>query len=227
MKVIVIGGGKVGFYLIKTLTSRKHDVTLIEKDKKLCEKISEQIDIDIINGDGTDIEVLKDADIDVADVVAAVTGKDEENLVICQVAKTNFNIQHTIARVNNPKNQQLFKTLGVDSTVCSTEVISNLIDWECESEKIRIIQTFQRGEMILVEINIDKNVSWCDKLVKDLIIPIDCVLVSIFRDGHVIYPKGDTIIKENDKVALVTDSQNMINEKNKSYSKLEKSLFKH
>lgn len=227
MKVIVIGGGKVGFYLINTLKNKKHDVTLIEKDKNLCEKISEQVDIDIINGDGTDIDVLNDADIDVADVVAAVTGKDEENLVICQVAKNNFSIQHTIARVNNPKNQQLFKTLGVDSTVCSTQVITNLIDWECESERIRILQIFERGEMILVEVDIDKKTSWCDKLVKNLDIPVNCVLVSVFRDGEVIYPKGDTLIKENDKVVLVTDSNNMTNEDGKNYSRLEKALFKH
>lgn len=227
MKVIVIGGGKVGFYLINTLKNKKHDVTLIEKDKSLCEKISEQVDIDIINGDGTDIDVLKDADIDVADVVAAVTGKDEENLVICQVVKNNFNIQHTIARVNNPKNQQLFKTLGVDSTVCSTQVITNLIDWECESERIRILQIFERGETILVEVDIDKKTSWCDKLVKNLDIPVNCVLVSVFRDGEVIYPKGDTLIKENDKVVLVTDSNNMTNENGKNYSKLEKALFRH
>ncbi|MCR8746766.1 potassium channel family protein [Romboutsia lituseburensis] len=227
MKVIVIGGGKVGFYLINTLKNKKHDVTLIEKDKDLCEKISDQVDIDIINGDGTDIDVLKDADIDVADVVAAVTGKDEENLVICQVVKNNFNIQHTIARVNNPKNQQLFKTLGVDSTVCSTQVITNLIDWECESEKIRILQIFERGETILAEVDIDKKASWCDKLVKNLDIPVNCVLVSVFRDGEVIYPKGDTLIKENDKIVLVTDSNNMTNEDGKNYSKLEKALFRH
>ncbi|CEH33359.1 potassium channel family protein [Romboutsia lituseburensis] len=227
MKVIVIGGGKVGFYLINTLKNKKHDVTLIEKDKNLCEKISEQVDIDIINGDGTDIDVLKDADIDVADVVAAVTGKDEENLVICQVVKNNFNIQHTIARVNNPKNQQLFKTLGVDSTVCSTQVITNLIDWECESEKIRILQIFERGETILAEVDIDKKASWCDKLVKNLDIPANCVLVSVFRDGEVIYPKGDTMIKEHDKIVLVTDSNNMTNEDGKNYSKLEKALFRH
>ena len=227
MKVIVIGGGKVGFYLIKTLKNKKHDITLIEKDKELCEKISDQIDIDIINGDGTDIEVLKDADIDVADVVAAVTGKDEENLVICQVAKQNFNIQHTMARVNNPKNQALFKTLGVDNTVCSTQVITNLIDWECESDKIKIIQTFERGEMVLVEVEIDNKINWCNKAIKDLDIPINTVIVSVFREGQVIYPKGNTIIQDHDKVVIVTDSKNMINEGKKIYSVLEESLFKH
>lgn len=225
MKVIVIGGGKVGFYLVKTLKQRKHDVTIIEKDIDLCNKIAQQIDVDVINGDGTDIEVLKDADIDITDVVAAVTGKDEENLVICQVVKNNFNIQHTIARVNNPKNQTLFKTLGVDNTVCSTQVITNLIDWECESEQIRIIQAFERGQMLLVEIQIDKKVSWCNKYVRDLKIPDNTVLTSIFRGDKVIYPKGDTFIQVNDKVVIVTDNNNMISKNSKT--PLEKVLFKH
>ncbi|MGL5316220.1 MAG: potassium channel family protein [Peptostreptococcaceae bacterium] len=225
MKVVVIGGGKVGFYLAKTLKQRKHEVTVIEKDMELCHKIAKQIDVDVINGDGTDIDVLKDADIDITDVVAAVTGKDEENLVICQVVKNNFNVQQTIARVNNPKNQTLFKTLGVDNTVCSTQVITNLIDWECESEQIKIIQIFERGQMLLVEIQIDKKMTWCNKYVKDLNIPENTVLTSIFRDDKVVYPNGDTLIKEKDKVVIVTDNNNMVSINSKT--PLEKVLFKH
>lgn len=226
MNVIVIGGGKIGFYLIKALKQKKHHVTLIEKDPKLCKKIAEQVDIDIINGDGTDIKILKDADIDIADAVAAVTGKDEENLVICQVVKNNFSIQHTIARVNNPKNQTIFKTLGVDTTVCSTQVIANLIDWECESENIKIIQTFERGEMVLIEVVIDKTMTWADRYIKDIIMPQNSVIVSIFRDKEVIYPKGDIKIKEDDKVIIVTDSKNIESKKQKLKSILEKVLFK-
>ena len=224
MKVIVIGGGKVGFYLVKTLKQRKHDVTLIEKDITLCNKIAQQIDIDIINGDGTDIDVLKDADVDITDVVAAVTGKDEENLVICQVVKNNFDIQHTIARVNNPKNQTLFKTLGVDNTVCSTQVITNLIDWECECENIKIIQIFERGQMLLVEIQIEKNMTWCNKYIKELNIPQNTVITSVFRDDKVIYPNGETLITEHDKVVIVTDNDNMVS--NNSKTALEKVLYK-
>ncbi|MGL5693762.1 MAG: potassium channel family protein [Peptostreptococcaceae bacterium] len=225
MKVVVIGGGKVGFYLVKTLKQRKHKVTLIEKDENLCNKISEIIDIDIINGDGTDLNALKDAEVDVADVVAAVTGKDEENLIICQVVKNNFNIMHTLARVNNPKNQTIFKMLGVDNTVCSTQVITNLIDWECESEQIKIIQVFERGDMVLVEIKIDNNVVWVNKFIKNLSLPYNSVIVSIFRNDKVIYPKGDTLIQSNDKVLLVTDSSNMISKDKGSSSILEKSIF--
>jgi len=130
MRAIIVGGGKVGYYLVKTLKEKNHRVVLIEKEMKLCEKIAEDLEVDVICGDGSDVEVLKDAGIEKAEVVAAVTGKDEENLVICQMAKVNFNINKTIARINNPKNIAIFKALGVDKTVCSTQVICNLIEGE-------------------------------------------------------------------------------------------------
>lgn len=127
MKAIIVGGGKVGYYLLKTLKEKRYEVTLIESNVDLCNKIAEEIGGDIICGDGSDVQVMQEAGIEYADVVAAVTGKDEENLVICQMAKLNFNIQKTIARINNPKNSDIFIKLGVDNTVCSTEVIANLI----------------------------------------------------------------------------------------------------
>lgn len=226
MKVIIIGGGKVGFYLAKNLMNRKHEVTLIEKSKELCNLMSKKVDIDIIHGDGTDIDVLKDADIDIADVVVAATGKDEENLVICEVAKENFKIQETIARVNNPKNQDVFKMLAVDKTVCSTEVISNLIDWEFESEQIRILQIFERGNMVLIEVHINKNISWCNKFIKDIFMPMEFVIVYIYRNSQVIYPKGDLLIKDGDKVVIVTDSTNIKSKNQFIYSPLEEALFK-
>ncbi len=127
MDIIIIGGGKVGYYLLKSLHDQ-HEVVLIEKDKAVCEKIAEEFNDMILWGDGTALDVLKDAGIDDANVVVAATGKDEENMIICQIAKLNFNINKTIARVNNPKNIAAFKMLGVDKTVCSTEVIANMIE---------------------------------------------------------------------------------------------------
>lgn len=127
MDIIIIGGGKVGYYLLKSL-HKQHDVVLIEKNREVCEKIAEEFTDMILWGDGTSLEVLKDAAIEDANVVVAATGKDEENIIICQIAKINFNISKTIARVNNPKNIKVFEQLGVDKTVCSTEVIANMIE---------------------------------------------------------------------------------------------------
>lgn len=210
MKSIIIGGGKIGYYLLKTLKEKNYSVVLIERDKSNCRSIAEDIDADIICGDGTDIDVLEDAGIDGAEVVAAVTGTDEENLVICQIAKINFNISKTIARVNNPKNISMFKALGVDKIVCSTAVIANLIEYEFDKDDFKIIQTFERGEMILVEIKIDKDSIWCNNFIKDLDPPDECVITCILRDNKAIYPRGNTRILELDNILVLTNNSGLL-----------------
>jgi len=204
MKSIIIGGGKLGKNLLKTLKERGYDVTLIEKDENKCQKIAEDIDADIICGDGTEIDVLNDAGINEADIVAAVTGKDENNLVICEIAKTVYSIK-SIARVNNPKNTEMFKMLGVDRTVCSTEVIANLIEYEFESGNCKFIQAFDRGNMILIEVSVNGGNGWDDRFIKDLELPAECTIASILRGGEVVYPKADTKIMKNDYVFIVTN----------------------
>ncbi len=210
MKSIIIGGGKIGYYLLKTLKEKNYSVVLIERDKSNCRSIAEDIDADIICGDGTDIDVLEDAGIDGAEVVAAVTGTDEENLVICQIAKINFNISKTIARINNPKNISMFKALGVDKIVCSTAVIANLIEYEFDKDDFKIIQTFERGEMILVEIKIDKDSIWCNNFIKDLVLHDECAITCILRDNKAIYPRGNTRILELDNILVLTNNSGLL-----------------
>ncbi|MEG2774866.1 MAG: TrkA family potassium uptake protein, partial [Acetivibrio sp.] len=190
MKSIVIGGGKIGYNLFKTLKDAGHEVVLIEKNKEKCIAIAEDINEDIIWGDGSDLDVLRDAGIEEAEIVAAVTGTDEENLIICQIAKISFQTQKTIARVNNPKNTKMFKQLGIDNTVCSTEVIANLIEYELDKKEYHILNTFERGAMILVELTIQSNNVWCNQQIKTLDLPEECVFVSVIRGEKVIYPKG-------------------------------------
>jgi len=205
MKSIIIGGGKVGSNLLKTLKERGYNVTLVEMDEETCRRIAEDISAVVICGDGTDIDVLKDAGINEADIIAAVTGKDEENLVICQIAKKGFNIGKSIARINNPKNISLFKALGVDQTVCSTEVIADLIEYEFDRDICKIVQTFDRGAMILVEVAVNENNRWLDMFIKDIVLPSECVVASILRDGKVIFPRGDTQICRNDSMHIITN----------------------
>lgn len=205
MKSIIIGGGKIGFNLLKTLKDRGYNVTLVEIDEEICRKIAEDIDTDIICGDGTNLDVLNDAGIRNADIIAAVTGKDEENLVICQIAKKGFNIGKSIARINNPKNVPIFKALGVDQTVCSTEVIADLIEYEFDRDICKIVQTFDRGAMILVEVAVKDGNRWINQYVKDLTLPSECVIVSILRDDKALFVRGDTQIQNGDNIHLITN----------------------
>lgn len=204
MRAVVVGGGKVGYYLIRTLIEKKCDVILIEKDIEICNKFSTDFNIDVICGDGSDIQELSKAIEWNSDIVAAVTGKDEENLIICEMAKENFKIKKTIARINNPKNRLIFKTLGVDATVCSTEVISRLIENELSNKCCRVIQTFERGSMVLLEFIIDKYSNWCNSFIKDIKFPKDSIIVSIYRNDEVIFPRGNVTINENDHIYVMT-----------------------
>ena len=209
MKAIIVGGGKVGYYLVKTLKGNRVDITLIEKDPVVAARISEELDIDVVCGDGSDLEVLNECDIRHVELIAAVTGSDEENLVVCQIAKIRFHVAKTIARINNPKNIAMFKALGVDKTVCSTEVIANLIEYEVDNDFVRVVQTFEMGSMVLAEVLMQPKSSWLDVAIKDIQLPSDCVVVSIVRAGKVIYPRGDTVVQLNDEVLVVTDKESM------------------
>ncbi|MTK14023.1 MAG: TrkA family potassium uptake protein [Clostridiaceae bacterium] len=215
MKAMVIGGGKVGYYLLKTLQEKGYKTVVIERDRKLCSKIAEEPNVEVVCGDGTDIDVLKDSGIEDSQVVAAVTGKDEENFVICQIVKINFKSSEVIARINNPKNRAVFKAIGVRKTVCSTEVIANLIESELDDNRIKVIQTLERGRMILLETVVDKSTTWCNKDISSLRLPEGCIIVSILRNDAAIAPKGDIVIKDEDKVFIVTsmDKRNAL-EKN-------------
>lgn len=207
MRAIIIGGGKVGYFLVKTLLEKNMRVTLIEKDRERASQISKELDIDVLWGDGSDLSILQEANISDCELVAAVTGSDEENLVVCQIVKLSFKKSKTIARINNPKNIKMFRALGVDKTVCSTEVIANLINAEIVSDGIKILQTFEMGSMLLAETNIELGHKWLNKEIKNIELPRNLVLVSIIRNDEVIYPKGDTLLYEEDKVVFVCDKE--------------------
>jgi trk system potassium uptake protein TrkA len=126
--VIVIGGGKVGFYLSKHLLERNYEVTLIEKNAKRAEEITAQLGDIVLVGDGDEVSFLATTGMERAGVVVAVTGDDEDNLIACQLAKRQFKVRRTVARVNNPANVHIFQTLGVDVAVSATEVLMDLIE---------------------------------------------------------------------------------------------------
>lgn len=203
MKALVIGGGKVGYFLVKTLLEHKTKVTLIEKDRDRAELLSKELNIEVLCGDGSDITILQDADIQHCEIVAAVTGNDEENLVICQIVKVSFGKSKTIARINNPKNIKMFKQLGVDRTVCSTEVIAAMINNEMTSDTVKLIQSFDNGKMVLAEVLIYSKHPWVDKAVKNIKLPASLVLISVIRDTEVIFAKGDTMIQKDDIVMTI------------------------
>lgn len=204
MFLIIVGGGKVGYYLAKTLAQLKHKITIIETSKEICMHIANttsNLGIGVINGDGTSINYLIDADIESADAVIAVTGRDQDNLVACQIAKKKFNVRKAIARVNNPKNIKIFERLGVDSAVSSTSSIVDIIEKEVFISGLKSLTTV--GNISINEIKLYENYSSVNKQIKDLNIPKDCIIISIIRDNNVIIPRGSSTLMVGDELIAV------------------------
>ncbi len=204
MYIVIIGAGKVGFFLAKRLVNNNHIVSIIDKNKLICEETAKDIEALVINGDGCDPKILEEAGIMRADVVAAVTGDDEDNLIICQLAKERFNIQRTVGRVNNPDNEHTFSELGIDIPVDATKIIAKIIEEEVSFSDFVNLMSFKRGKLAIVRVDLPEDSPVINKEIKDITLPKDSVLVSILRGETVIVPKGDTVLQPGDDVVALT-----------------------
>jgi trk system potassium uptake protein TrkA len=204
MYIVIVGAGKVGYFLAKRLCQGKHGVSVVEKDKNICDEIAKELEVLVIRGDGCDPQILEQAGAARADVVAAVTGDDEDNLIICQLAKELFRVQRTVGRVNNPYTEQTFSELGVDIPMNSTEIIAKIIEEEVSFSDFVSLLSFKRGKLAIVRVDLPKDSPVIDKQVKDIQWPENSVLLSIVRQDDVVVPKGDTILKAGDDVIALT-----------------------
>lgn len=207
MKIVIAGGGKVGFYLAKTLLSYRHEVQIIEVKRDRCEKIADKLNIPVHNGDATKINMLRSSEAEKADIFIAVTGLDEENLIACQLAKNNLQVKKTIARVNNPQNSRIFRELGVDIAVSSTNIIADLIEEEIDYSGMKTLTSIKNNKIIISEIEIQKTSPVFNKKVMDIKIPKDCLLVSVIKGEEVLRPSSNLVLLEGDSVIVASDSE--------------------
>lgn len=210
--IIIVGGGKVGYYLSKTLSPQKHRLTLIEEDNDMCTKIAGELDdlgVSLIHGDGTDINYLKDAEIENAEILIAVTGHDQNNLVACQLAKKYFSVPRTIARVNNPKNINVFKQLGVDSVVSSTAHIADIIEQEVDWASVNRVLSHKVGDVRVKDMLVTIDSRAAGMLIADLDLPKGTILISIIRNNDAFIPNGQTQILAGDSVIALSKEENM------------------
>ncbi len=203
MFVLVIGGGKVGYYLTKELIGSGHEVVLMEKDKDRANQIADEIGSVVISHDGCEGKYLAEAGANRADIVAAVTGDDEDNLVICQMAKHHFDVPRTIARVNNPKNESLFKHLGVDELISPTRMILGSIEQDIPVHELLHLGALGEGELELIEAHLQVGSPAIGKAPRDLSMPEGCSLFAVIRDGIATPPRPDTVLAEGDKVIAI------------------------
>ena len=203
MFVLVVGGGKVGYYLTKELIGSGHEVVLMEKDRTRAAQIVDEIGSIVVPHDGCEGKYLGEAGCNRADVVAAVTGDDEDNLVICQMAKHHFDVPRTIARVNNPKNEALFRHLGVDELISPTRMILGSIEQDIPVHELLHLAALGEGELELIEAHLQAGSPAIGRAPKDLSIPDGCSLFAVIRDGIATPLRPDTMMLEGDKVIAI------------------------
>ena len=203
MFVLVVGGGKVGYYLAKELVESGHEVALMEKDRTRATQIADEIGSIVIAHDGCEGKYLGEAGCNRADVVAAVTGDDEDNLVICQMAKHHFDVPRTIARVNNPKNEALFRHLGVDELISPTRMILGSIEQDIPVHELLHLAQLKGGELELLEAQIADDSPAVGRRASDIPLPEGCSLFVLLRGKSVQAIKAETVLQPGDKVLAV------------------------
>ena len=210
MFVIIVGGGNTGSYLAKLLLDAGHTVKVVEERPLVLEKMVGEIPSEsILAGDGSSPQVLENAGVLNANVLAAVTGSDETNLVITSLARFEFNVPRVIARLNNPKNAWLFtQEMGVDVALNQAEILARLVAEEMSLGDMMTLLKLRKGEYSVVEEKVAPISIAVGKMLQDLQIPSECVVAAIIRKGHLIIPHGDTVLQVADEVlAVVHESQ--------------------
>jgi trk system potassium uptake protein TrkA len=209
MYVVIVGGGRTGSQLAAYLLNQNHDVRVIECRKDVLARMHRDLPTEIIlEGNVIDPDVLELAKIDQADVLAAVTSSDEQNLVVCYMARTKYNVSRTIARVNNPRNAWLFnKMFNVDAVVNQAEILAHLIQEEMTMGDMMTLLKLRRGNYALVAEKVQERAKVLDIPIKDLALVKSCVIAAIIRNGEIIVPRGITMFEVDDEILAVADPE--------------------
>jgi trk system potassium uptake protein TrkA len=201
--IIVVGGGKVGYYLTKELLAAGHELVLMEKDPARARQIADEVGSIVLARDGCEGKHLAEAGANRAGIVAAVTGDDEDNLVVCQMAKHHFDVRRTIARCNNPKNEVLFRHLGVDEVISPTRMALGAIEQDIPVHELLHLAQFRGGSLELLEAQITEDSPAVGRTARDLDLPESCRMFLLIR-GDEPQPVGpDTVLQVGDKVIAV------------------------
>jgi trk system potassium uptake protein len=206
MYVVVIGGGNVGYYLTKELLAAGHEVVVIEEDPARARQIADELGSIVIANDGCEGRYQAEAGMARADVVAAVTGDDAVNLAASQVAKMRFNVPRSIARVNDPKNEKLFRQLSIDETVSPTRSILGVIEHEIPVHDLLHLAELEGGEVQIVEAQLDGDSPAIGKELRDIALPEGSTIAVVIRDNRPQAPRSDTRLRSGDRILAVTSS---------------------
>jgi len=207
MRIVIAGGKHQADFLIKMFKAEKHQLTVINKDEQFSDYISTENDIPVFQSDPSKAYALSDADIDGSDIVIALSDKDTENYVICKLAKKLFHVKKCVCIVSNPKNVHIFKTLGIDSVISSTYLLGQTVKTEINIERWFKTLSIEDDKIVMTEIEVEKDFAIVNKKLMDIKFPKNINISCVFRDPDVIIPNGQTLIKSEDKLILISKPQ--------------------
>ncbi|PLV59827.1 TrkA family potassium uptake protein [Thermotoga sp. KOL6] len=205
MKIIIIGGETTAYYLARSMSFRRYGVVIINKDKDLCEEFAKRLKATVIHGDGSQKEVLRDAEISKSDVVVVLTPRDDVNLFISQLVMKEFGVRRVVSLVNDPGNIEIFKKLGITTVLNLTTLITNTIEALIFPEEFSSIIPLEQGIEFL-NVTIDENNPIVGRMLKNLNLPRESIVAAIVRGGVLVVPRGDTEILPGDKLYVITNS---------------------
>ena len=205
MYVLIVGGGKVGWNLARELIDKGEEVTLIESDRRRYLVIEQELEHAVQYGDASELWVLERAGIQRADLVIAVTGDDEDNILICQMARDKYRVDRIVARVNNPRNLDHFKQLGVEPAVSATDLILRLIEHEVPQYGLVHLLDLAGDRLEIIELIVNEDSPVAGQRVADVVMPDGSLIISVLREGGGFVPQGDTVIEAGDEVLVVLD----------------------
>ncbi len=206
MYVLIVGAGKVGWNLARELLGKAHELTVIESDAGRYATVEDELEHAVQYGDGSELWVLERGGIERADMVIAVTGDDEDNILICQVAREKYGVERVIARCNNPRNLQHFELLGIKPAVSATDLILRLIEHEVPQYGPLHLLDLPQERLEIIELEVAADSQAAGKIVKDLGLPDGSLVIAIMRDGTGFVPLADSLIEAGDEVLLVLDT---------------------
>ena len=205
MYAIVVGGGKVGLNLARELLNKGSEVTLIEQRRDRYTAIEAELEYVAQYGDGTELWVLERAGIQRADLLVAVTGDDEDNLLVCQIAREKYLVDRIIARVNNPRNKQYFDLLGIQPSVSATDLILRLIEHEVPQYGTVHLLDLPGEKLEIIEMEVVPGAPAAGSAVQDIAMPEGSLVISVLREDGGFVPKADTVIEPGDEVLVCLD----------------------
>ena len=206
-RTIIVGGGKLGLDLANSLMERRYDVRLIEKNRVKCVQLANDLDAEVIYGDGTEIEIHDEAGTKNCDCFIAVTGSDQDNLVATQLAKKEFGAKKVIIRANNPHNMEALRKLGTDIVVSSTEIITRLIEQEVDVAEMHMLATLNKGKASICTMILPQNSALDGCELREITLPHGSLIISILRKDEMMIPNGFTVIQAGDEVVAVCENE--------------------